>query len=87
MHGRAAWQPPVVSLVGMLPVLSGVFEEDGVAEQSRHLVVKYFSQDSDVRGDPVGDPRRLEERLNMRPRKTLGWPSPAEILAASLAAF
>ena len=34
---------------------------------------------------PVEDLRRVEERLNTRPRKTLEWATPAQIFATSLA--
>jgi transposase len=33
------------------------------------------------RGHPFGDHRRVVEELNTRPRKTLGWATPAALFA------
>jgi IS30 family transposase len=54
-------------------------------ENSNGLLRQYFPKGSDLRAYSVEDLRHVEERLNTRPRKTLGWATPAQILAASLA--
>jgi len=54
-------------------------------ENSNGLLRQYFPKGSDLRAYSAEDLRRVEERLNTRPRKTLGWATPAQIFAASLA--
>lgn len=54
-------------------------------ENSNGLLRQYFPKGSDLRAHSVEDLRRVEERLNTRPRKTLEWATPAQIFAASLA--
>ena len=54
-------------------------------ENSNGLLRQYFPRGEDLRAYTVEDLRRVEERLNTRPRKTLGWITPAQVLASSLA--
>jgi IS30 family transposase len=54
-------------------------------ENSNGLLRQYFPKGRDLRAYTVDDLRRVEKRLNTRPRKTLEWATPAQILAASLA--
>jgi IS30 family transposase len=54
-------------------------------ENSNGLLRQYFPKGSDLRTYTVEDLRRVEDRLNTRPRKTLDWITPARVLAASLA--
>ena len=54
-------------------------------ENSNGLLRQYFPKGSDLRAHSVEDLRRVEERLNSRPRKTLEWATPAQIFATSLA--
>jgi IS30 family transposase len=54
-------------------------------ENSNGLLRQYFPKGSDLRIYTVEDLRRVEERLNTRPRKTLDWITPAQVCAASLA--
>ncbi|MDP3969820.1 MAG: IS30 family transposase [Nocardioides sp.] len=54
-------------------------------ENSNGLLRQYFPKGSDLRTYTVEDLRRVEERLNTWPRKTLDWITPAQVLAASLA--
>lgn len=54
-------------------------------ENSNGLLRQYFPKGSDLRTYTVEELRRVEERLNTRPRKTLDWITPAQVLAASLA--
>lgn len=53
-------------------------------ENSNGLLRQYFPKGSDLRTHTADDLRRVEERINSRPRKTLQWATPAQILAASL---
>ena len=54
-------------------------------ENSNGLLRQYFPKGSDLRVHSVNDLRRVEERLNARPRKTLDWATPAQIFATSIA--
>ena len=54
-------------------------------ENTNGLLRQYFPKGSDLRVYTAEDLRRVEERLNSRPRKTLEWATPAQILAASIA--
>jgi IS30 family transposase len=54
-------------------------------ENSNGLPRQYYPKGSDLRTYTVEDLRSVEERLNTRPRKTLDWIIPAQVLAASLA--
>jgi IS30 family transposase len=54
-------------------------------ENSNGLLRQYFPKGSDLRTYTLEDLRRVEERLNSRPRKTLEWATPAEIMAVGLA--
>lgn len=53
-------------------------------ENSNRLLRQYFPKGADLKAYTVEDLRRVEERLNQRPRKTLGWATPAEVLASAL---
>ncbi len=54
-------------------------------ENSNGLLRQYFPKGSDLRSHTPDDLRRVEEPLNNRPRKTLQWATPAQIIAAALA--
>jgi IS30 family transposase len=54
-------------------------------ENSNGLLRQYFPKGSDLRTHTIADLRRVEQRLNTRPRKTLQWATPEQILAASIA--
>ncbi len=54
-------------------------------ENSNGLLRQYFPKGSDLRAYSPADLRAVEERINTRPRKVLGWSTPAEILAAAIA--
>lgn len=56
-------------------------------ENTNGLLQQYFPKGSDLRVHTVEDLRRVEERLNNRPRKALGWATPAQLLAAELASL
>lgn len=53
-------------------------------ENTNGLLRQYFPKGHDLRTYTVEDLRRVEERLNNRPRKTLAWSTPAQIFASSL---
>lgn len=54
-------------------------------ENSNGLLRQYFPKGGDLRTYSTEDLRSVEERLNTRPRKTLGWATPEQILTAALA--
>jgi transposase, IS30 family len=57
----------------------------GSNENTNGLLRQYFRKGTDL---PVDDPSRLQQvadLLNGRPRKTLGWKTPAEKLAEVVA--
>lgn len=53
-------------------------------ENSNGLLRQYFPKGSDLRTYSLDDLRRVEERINNRPRKTLEWATPAQILTTAL---
>ena len=57
----------------------------GTNENTNGLLRQYFAKGSDLRAFSPADLRAVEERLNERPRKRLGWRSPAQAMAAELA--
>jgi IS30 family transposase len=54
-------------------------------ENSNGLLRQYFPKGSDLRAYSLDDLRRVEERINSRPRKTLEWATPVQILTTALA--
>jgi IS30 family transposase len=53
-------------------------------ENSNGLLRQYFPKSTDLRVHSIADLRRVEERLDDRPRKTLDWSTPAQLLTAEL---
>ena len=56
----------------------------GSNENTNGLLRQYFPKGSDLSIHPAEELQRVADILNDRPRKTLGWSSPAERLAALL---
>jgi IS30 family transposase len=57
----------------------------GTNENTNGLLRQYFRKGSDLSRHTAQDLRAVEHRLNHRPRKTLGWRTPAEIFTEALA--
>jgi len=55
----------------------------GSNENANGLLRQYFPKGSDLPADP-GRLREVADELNARPRKTLGWRTPAEAMAELL---
>jgi IS30 family transposase len=53
-------------------------------ENTNGLLRQYFPKDADLSGYPPGYLRQVADRLNGRPRKVLGWKTPAEAMAEFL---
>jgi transposase, IS30 family len=53
-------------------------------ENTNGLLRQYFPKRTDLTIHTPEDLRAVEHRLNTRPRKTLGWRTPADVLAAGL---
>ncbi|MFC6406926.1 IS30 family transposase [Planobispora longispora] len=56
----------------------------GTNENTNGLLRQYFPKGTDLSRHGIEDLRTVEQRLNNRPRKSLGWLSPAEVFASGL---
>ena len=57
----------------------------GTNENTNGLLRQYFPKGGDLRAFSLADLQEVERRLNERPRKRLGWRSPAQAMATELA--
>ncbi|MFE3781941.1 IS30 family transposase [Amycolatopsis sp. NPDC059090] len=57
----------------------------GTNENTNGLLRQYFPKGTDLSVHTAEDLRQVEHRLNHRPRKRLGWRTPADIFTAALA--
>jgi IS30 family transposase len=57
----------------------------GTNENTNGLLRQYFSKKTDLSGYSQADLNKVALRLNQRPRKTLGFETPASKLQASVA--
>lgn len=58
----------------------------GTNENTNGLLRQYFPRGTDLARHSLGDLAAVADALNSRPRKTLGWRTPAEVLDEHLAA-
>jgi hypothetical protein len=57
---------------------------DAISKNMNELLRQYFPRSMDLRTATVDDLHRVEHLLNNRPRKNLGWSTPAAAFAALL---
>ena len=57
---------------------------EGVYENTNGLLRQYFPKRTDLRVHTQADLLAVEERLNHRPRKVLGWRTPAQTFQAAV---
>jgi IS30 family transposase len=57
----------------------------GTNENTNGLLIQYFPKKTDLSGYTQADLNKVALRLNQRPRKTLGFETPASKLQASVA--
>jgi IS30 family transposase len=57
----------------------------GTNENTNGLLRQYFPRRTDLSGYSQRDLNRVAREINMRPRKTLGYSSPAESFAEKIA--
>jgi IS30 family transposase len=55
-----------------------------VNENTNGLLRQYFPKSTNLSIHTTDDLRAVEQRLNARPRKVLGWRTPANVFAAGL---
>jgi IS30 family transposase len=53
-------------------------------ENTNGLLRQYFPKGTDLAVDDAHTLRAIEERLNNRPRKTLGWKAPTDLFTSAL---
>ena len=58
--------------------------ERGLNEHTNGLVRQYFPKSTDLRTIGAQEVRRVQSRLNNRPRKSLGYRTPAEVFRRAL---
>ncbi|HET8989111.1 MAG TPA: IS30 family transposase, partial [Humibacillus sp.] len=58
----------------------------GTNENTNGLLRQYFPKGSNLSGHTIEDLAAVAAELNGRPRKTLGWDTPAEALTTLLSA-
>jgi IS30 family transposase len=49
--------------------------------EHERAAARYFPKGTDLRYVSPDEPRRVAEEINARPRKSLGWARPADLIA------
>ena len=57
----------------------------GTNENTNGLLRQYFPKRADLRTYSPADLAQVEQRLNHRPRKVLGWQTPAQVFQEAMA--
>jgi hypothetical protein len=58
-------------------------QQRGTNENTNGLLRQYFPKRTDLSIHTAAGLHAVEDRINNRPRKTLGWRTPADVFAAS----
>jgi IS30 family transposase len=78
---------PTCSIRASSSPMRGKPWQRGTNENTNGLLRQYFPKRADLSGYSAADLAAVEERLNNRPRKALGFLTPAQVFAAAMASL